>query len=46
MVLEGNPEYEHHFNATDALSDSQRQFIHAQWELFRKWWSVWPGATA
>jgi dihydrodipicolinate synthase/N-acetylneuraminate lyase len=46
MVLEGNSEYEHHFNATDALSDSQRQFIHAQWELFRKWWSAWPGSNA
>jgi dihydrodipicolinate synthase/N-acetylneuraminate lyase len=46
MVLEGNPEYEHHFNASDALSDSQRQLIHAQWELFRKWWSVWPGSGA
>ena len=46
MVLEGNPEYEHHFNASDALSDPQRQLIRAQWELFRKWWSVWPGATA
>jgi 4-hydroxy-tetrahydrodipicolinate synthase len=46
MVLEGNSEYEHHFNATDALSVSQRQFIHAQWELFRKWWSAWPGSGA
>ena len=46
MVLEGNPEYEHHFNASDALSDPQRQLIRAQWELFRKWWNVWPGATA
>lgn len=46
MVLEGNSEYEHHLNATDALSDSQRQFIHAQWELFRKWWSAWPGSGA
>lgn len=38
--------YRHHFNASDALSDPQRQLIRAQWELFRKWWSVWPGATA
>lgn len=43
MVLEGNPEYEYHFNATDALSRSQREFIELQWELFRKWWSSWPG---
>ena len=44
MVLEGNPEYEHHFNATDALTDSQREFIRAQWKLFRAWWDHWPGA--
>jgi dihydrodipicolinate synthase/N-acetylneuraminate lyase len=43
MVLEGNPEYEHHFNATDALSASQREFIHAQWKLFKQWWGSWPG---
>jgi len=45
MVLEGNPEYEHHFNPTDRLSDSQREFIHAQWTLFRKWWAAWPGKS-
>ena len=44
MVLEGNPEYTHHFNSTDALSDSQKQFINQQWKLFRTWWSQWPGA--
>ncbi len=43
MVLEGNPEYEHHLNATDRLSSSQRAFIHAQWQLFRNWWNSWPG---
>lgn len=46
MVLEGHPEYEHHFNATDALSPSQRQFLKSQWELFRNWWTDWPGAAA
>ncbi|MCA9045793.1 MAG: dihydrodipicolinate synthase family protein [Planctomycetaceae bacterium] len=44
MVLEGSPEYEHHINATDKLSDSQRGFLEAQWKLFRTWWSNWPGA--
>ena len=44
MVLEGNPEYEHHFNASDALSPTQREFARTQWELFRKWWSTWDGA--
>ncbi|QDV25122.1 dihydrodipicolinate synthase family protein [Aureliella helgolandensis] len=45
MVLEGNPEYSHHFNSSDALSASQRGFLHQQWNLFRTWWSQWPGAT-
>jgi len=44
MVLEGNPEYSHHFNLHDALSPSQQQFIRAQWQLFRSWWSQWAGA--
>ena len=43
MVLEGNPEYEHHINATDRLSDSQRQFLRSQWQIFRSWWNSWPG---
>ena len=46
MVLEGNPEYEHHFNKSDALSPSQRELIRQQWELFRQWWSTWPGSAA
>ncbi len=44
MVLEGDSAYEHHFNESDALSASQRTFIRTQWELFRAWWSQWPGA--
>ena len=43
MVLEGNPEYEHHINATDRLSDSQREFLRSQWQIFRSWWNRWPG---
>jgi 4-hydroxy-tetrahydrodipicolinate synthase len=46
MVLEGNPEYEHHFNSSDALSDSQRAFIHEQWSLFTNWWKAWNIANA
>ncbi len=46
MVLEGNDEYVHHFNSTDALSSSQRAFLHDQWKLFRNWWSNWPGASS
>lgn len=44
LVLEGHPEYEHHVNATDRLSPSQREFLHQQWSLFKSWWNQWPGA--
>ncbi len=44
MVLEGNPEYEHHFNHSDVLSTSQRELLRSQWEQFRNWWSRWSGA--
>jgi 4-hydroxy-tetrahydrodipicolinate synthase len=43
MVLEGHAAYEHHFNATDALSKSQRAFLEQQWSLFKSWWAQWPG---
>lgn len=46
MVLEGNPEYEHHLNPTDRLSASQKAFLEDHWRQFRQWWSGWPGATA
>jgi len=46
MVLEGNPEYEHHFNPADALSPTQQELLKAQWKLFRTWWKNWPGAVA
>ncbi len=45
MVLEGHAEYEHHINASDCLSSSQRQFIHSQWRLFRSWWESWSGSN-
>jgi len=41
LVLEGNSEYELHFNASDALSLSQREFARQQWQLFKKWWNEW-----
>lgn len=44
MVLEGNPEYEHHINASDSLDRSQRAYIEAEWRRFRSWWDSWPGA--
>ena len=46
MVLEGYPEYEHHFNASDTLSATQRAFARSQWRCFCDWWSNWPGADA
>jgi len=44
MVLEGHHEYAKHFNPTDCLSISQRDFLHQQWQIFKQWWSQWPGA--
>ena len=43
LVLNGDEEYRLHFNETDALSDSQRGFVESQYELFKRWWSQWPG---
>ncbi len=43
MVLEGHEEYGRQINDTDALSDSQRAFLEAQWQQFRTWWNAWPG---
>jgi dihydrodipicolinate synthase/N-acetylneuraminate lyase len=44
MVLEGNPEYVHHINKSDALSSSQQNFLEAEWRKFREWWGDWRGA--
>ena len=44
MVLEGHDAYEGHFNESDRLSDSQREYLNQQWRLFRNWWANWPGA--
>lgn len=41
MVLTGQPEYEHHFNPTDGLSDSQKHFATTQLELFQRWYGAW-----
>lgn len=46
MVLQGNPEYEHHFNRSDALSLSQRSFLEQQWRQFLCWWDGWAGKTS
>lgn len=41
LVLEGNPEYHHHFNAFDELSRSQHALLESQWQLFKSWWTHW-----
>lgn len=45
MVLEGNPEYAHHINKSDALSSSQQSFVEAEWQKFRDWWGSWAGSN-
>lgn len=48
MVLKGEAEYALHFNASDALTDSQRGFVEAQVKLFDAWYADWsqlPGAV-
>lgn len=44
MVLEGNPEYELHFNASDALSQAQKHYARTQLELFKNWYAAWAKA--
>ena len=41
MVLEGSPEYELHFNATDTLSASQKRYAGDQLKLFKVWYRAW-----
>ena len=45
MVLEGDPEYERHFNSSDRLSPSQRHYAEVQLKLFKTWYGNWS-ATA
>lgn len=48
MVLNGDEEYTLHFNASDALSESQRGYVEAQLKLFKTWYASWgkqPGAV-
>ena len=44
MVLEGSPEYELHFNASDSLSQGQKHFARTQLELFKTWYKAWAVA--
>ena len=45
LVLNGETEYENHFNESDFLSRSQREFVESQYSLFKAWWAHWPGKT-
>lgn len=41
LVLNGQKEYALHFNETDVLTDSQRRYTEAQYQLFRDWYAAW-----
>ncbi len=41
MVVQGHDEYRLHFNADDALTDSQRGYAEAQLNLFLTWYAEW-----
>ncbi|MDY0872646.1 dihydrodipicolinate synthase family protein [Dongia rigui] len=43
MVLEGNPEFTLHFNASDELSASQKHYAETQLKLFKDWYANWDG---
>ncbi len=46
MVLEGNPEYALHFNASDALSAGQRHYAENQLRIFKAWYARWSKEDA
>jgi len=41
MVLNGDLEYESHFNSGDKLSSSQRNYVEKQYNLFNTWFTTW-----
>jgi dihydrodipicolinate synthase/N-acetylneuraminate lyase len=41
MVLEGHGAYERHFNESDRLSASQRNYVEAEWRRFKSWYAKW-----
>ena len=43
LVLLGDSDYEHQFNETDKLSESQRKYVEAQLKVFQNWWADWEG---
>lgn len=45
LFLNGEAEYEMHFNETDALSQSQREFAERSLRRFRAWYDSWSVAA-
>ena len=43
LTVQDENEYEHHFNPTDSLSLSQKQFAKDQLSFFQDWWANWSG---
>lgn len=43
LFLDGDPDYELHFNETDMLGPSQKGFAAAQLGIFKDWWENWDG---
>ncbi len=43
LTLKGDSAYELHFNESDELSPSQKEYAKAQLALFDSWWNAWPG---
>lgn len=41
LVVNGEDEYRLHFNETDQLNDAQRNYVEAQYALFRAWFADW-----
>lgn len=41
LVLNGEEEYQLHFNETDELSGAQRNYCEQQYNLFRTWFASW-----
>jgi 4-hydroxy-tetrahydrodipicolinate synthase len=41
MVLHGEEAYRKHFNESDALTESQRNYVEQQFRLFRDWYASW-----
>ena len=46
LLLNGEAEYELHFNETDYLTDSQKHYIEQQYNLFKVWFDDWKTREA